>query len=991
MKRIPPFTVLLLMTVISLAGVATIPLLNVQYAPAKSGRTLTVSFSWPDASERVIEAEATSVLEGILSGIRDCSSVSSVSERGLGSITLRFRKGADMDAVRLEAASRIRNARERLPDGVSYPVLSAGGGSGGRTALTYIFKSPVPSAELEKFITGYVSLPISSIEGVDKVSFWGATPYEIEIVYDSDAAEIYGIEAGGIAAAFNAWYASDVIGLAESGNRTVNVKLACRRTGDIGDIPVANIGGRIVYLREIAEWKYKEAVPNSYFRMNGLNTVMLSVDASTGTNLLKTTANVKTRMSELQRSFPDDITVSLSYDASEYISSELDKIYFRTGLCILILLLFVFIVSRSFRYLAVIFATIAVNLATAVLFYNIFSLPVHIYTLAGITVSISIIIDTSIIMADHYSYYRDRSVFPALLGATATTIGALCVILLLPEKDKANLEDFAKVIMINLGVSLLTAWFFVPSLLDRFPLRSGNAAKTVRLRRRTVRLNRLYLRYMERGRRHRWIYATVLLLAFAGSGYLFYKVLDKSDYYREPGRDLLYIHAGMPEGCTVAQLNEVVKSMENYLSRFDEVETFLTTVGSYDDAIIEVGFCPEAENTSFPSELKSKVTAMAMNLGGAVWRVWGINDSYFNNNVVSDYKSHSFRLSGYGYDRLTEYADSLISYLASNRRVSGPEMMLDYYRTAGTEFSLDYDFRQLAVLGTSPYSYYNRLSSTLFDRSLNPVMADGDNVGVVLRSSAADSFDLWHVKNSQTTADSVKVRLSEIGSIVKSRTGLPIRRNNQSYEITVGYDFIGSYELSKKFSYAVLEHFNENVLPIGYKMECPAFHGWDEKTGFRNTLLILLVIAVIYMMCCMTFESFNYPLTVILMIPVAFIGPFLVFGLSDFTFDQGGFAAFVMLCGIVVNAGIYLTSQYAADRSRRSAPAKYVKAFNHKIKPIMLTVISTVLGLIPFLFDGPDEVFWFDFAAGTIGGMIFSIFALLIYLPVFIPYTEASA
>ena len=112
----------------------------------------------------------------------------------------------------------------------------------------------------------------------------------------------------------------------------------------------------------------------------------------------------------------------------------------------------------------------------------------------------------------------------------------------------------------------------------------------------------------------------------------------------------------------------------------------------------------------------------------------------------------------------------------------------------------------------------------------------------------------------------------------------------------------------------------------------------------------------------MSFESLKYPLAVILLIPVSFIGVFLVFGLSDFTFDQGGFAAFVMLSGIVVNAGIYMVNEMTGDRSGRDGVRKYVRAFNHKIKPVMLTVISTVLGLIPFLFDGPDEVFWFAFA-----------------------------
>jgi multidrug efflux pump subunit AcrB len=124
------------------------------------------------------------------------------------------------------------------------------------------------------------------------------------------------------------------------------------------------------------------------------------------------------------------------------------------------------------------------------------------------------------------------------------------------------------------------------------------------------------------------------------------------------------------------------------------------------------------------------------------------------------------------------------------------------------------------------------------------------------------------------------------------------------------------------------------------------------------------------------------------MIPNSFIGLFLVFGLTDFAFDQGGFAAFVMLSGIVVNAGIYIISTYLGLQKHQlskdaSAERLYIKAFSQKIGPISLTTVSTILGLLPFLFEGPKEVFWFDFAIGTIAGMVFSIIAIIFVLPIF--------
>ena len=1031
MRQIPAFTVLLLMAVATVVGIATVPLLDVQYAPAPSGNSITVSFGWKNASERIMEAEVTSKIEGVLSGMSDVTSISSVSYKGSGSVTLVFRKDTDMAAARFEVASRIRNVYPMLPDGVSYPAISLDiDGAGNRTALTYIFKSPLPSREIGRFVTNHVMTPLSSIDGVDKVSFWGETPFELEVVFDSDLADLSGITADEISAAFSSWFSGEVLGMAETEDGTMSVSLSCLRSDDMGDMPVAGVGGRIVRLRDIATWEYKESRPTSYFRMNGLNTIMLSIDVASQTNLLSVSADVRSAMTEMQRNFPDEITASLSYDSSEYISSELDKIYFRTALCILILLVFVYLVSRSWRYLFVIFATLVVNVLVAVVFYNIFSLPVHIYTLAGITVSLGIIIDTSIVMSDHYSYYRNRSVFPALLGATATTIGALCIILLLPEHERANLEDFSKVIMINLCVALVTSYMFVPSLIDKFPVRRNGLRRPMKRRRRIVRWSRWYASYIEKGQKRRWVYLLVLVAAFGiplfllpeeigkdippeersafqnaynsvmswspyaenrsvidrilGSSFaLFGEAVDRSDFYREPGRNVLYVHAGMPEGCSVGQLNDVVRYMENYISKFDEIETFFTRINAYNDAQIEITFKPEYESTSFPAELKSRVTAMATNFGGATWRIWGVNDSYFNNNVISSFRNHRIILKGYNYDDLSAYTDSLISYLKENRRVSGPEIMTGWITLAGTEYNMDYDFGKIAAAGASPYIYHSRLSSMLYDTPLRRISTENGLVPVVLRSSAKDDFDLWHVLNSQVEADSVKMKLSELGSIEKKRTGMSIYRHDQSYEITVGYDFIGSYELASKFSGTAAAHFNDEVLPVGYRAELPDYGFWGGESRMRYALLILLVIAVIYVMCAMTFESLRLPLAVIMMIPVSFIGVFLVFGLSDFTFDQGGFAAFVMLSGIVVNAGIYLLNAYGNDKSKRTDIRKYVRAFNHKINPIMLTVISTVLGLIPFLFDGPDEVFWFAFAVGTIGGMLFSLIALFVFLPVF--------
>ena len=1036
-RGIPAFSVLLIMAALAVIGVAMLPMLNVQYTPSPVERKIDVSFTWPDASARLIEQSVTSAITG-------SESVSSRSSKGSGRVTIRFRKGTEMAAARFEVASAIRNLYPKLPEEVSYPAISiATGGPRESDMLVYTIKADLPSRRIEEYVEAHMSTPLSQTEGVGKVSLSGVTPFEWVITFDPKAMEVNGISAADLAAAFRDYFRSDVIGLttlphADGTDRSIVLKLRNRASLNFGDIPIARRNGRIYHLRDFATARWCEAPPSTYFRINGLNTITLSIGCEASTNMLRVAENVKEEMQRLQAAFPPGISATLTYDASEYVSGELHKIYLRTLLCVAILMLFVYLVSRDFNYLLIIAVTLAVNILVAVVFYNLLNLDIHIYTLAGITVSLGIIIDSSIIMVDHYSYYRNRRVFVSILGALLTTIGALGIVWLLPEKQQANLTDFSLVIVINLVVSLIVALLFIPALLDKFPLKRSMTVSSVKRRRLTVRVSRAYARFIGWGRRHRWLFIVALIWGFGiptfllpekiepekgetpGRGtelynkimegrfmtehrsfldkflgsslHLFHTATSRYNNFREPEQKVLYVNAGMAEGCTVQQLNDVVRHMENYICQFDEVDMFRTRITSYDNARIEITFKPEYENSGFPSMLKQELTSAAINFGGATWRVWGIDDNSFNNNIVSSYRSNQIRLRGYNYDQLAAYADRLIDSLSTNRRVSEPEIMDgDAWTLPHNEFTIRYDDERIAATGLDVSDYYTILNTMLYQSRLPSVYNGEELQQVILESGDRDRFDRWHIANAQVGIDSLRTKLSTVGTIEKHRTGISIRRSKQSYEILVGFDFIGSYELGKRLIERTVRQLNDEILPIGFRADSPS-HNFGRKEKQQQAWLILLVVAIIYTMCTILFESLRKPLVIILMIPISFIGVFLSFGWSDFIFDQGGFAAFVLLCGIVVNAGIYLINEEdtCAAISGKRGIALYLKAFNHKIVPISLTILSTILGLAPFLYDGPEEVFWFAFAIAAISGTFFSVIALLIYLPIFLPMRRNS-
>ncbi|MEA3317554.1 MAG: efflux RND transporter permease subunit, partial [Bacteroidota bacterium] len=144
------------------------------------------------------------------------------------------------------------------------------------------------------------------------------------------------------------------------------------------------------------------------------------------------------------------------------------------------------------------------------------------------------------------------------------------------------------------------------------------------------------------------------------------------------------------------------------------------------------------------------------------------------------------------------------------------------------------------------------------------------------------------------------------------------------------------------------------------------------------------VLVIIFFICSILFESLKQAFVILAIIPISFVGAFLTFYLFNINFDQGGYASFILLAGITVNASIYIVNEYNNLLQKKKLPIIniYIKAFNNKIIPIFLTIISTILGLMPFLFGG-NQFFWTAFAAGSIGGLVFTFLGIFIFLHVF--------
>ena len=1059
---ISSFSIIVIFVCLSLLGIFLVPQLSVKLNPSKKLPAINISYSMYGQSARVVEMEVTSKLEAMLNRVKGVQEISSYSSNGHGSINLRLSKHVDPDIARFEVSTIVRQTWQSLPSGVTYPTIRMSGVSEevNTTFLSYTVNAPFSPVVIQEYVENNIKPKLSVVKGIDRVDVSGASRMVYKLEYDYRQLQRHKLTVNDIKSGIRSYLTKEFLGFGRvSGendtDQWIRIALVADNEGaafDPATIQLKNSDGTIIYLSQVVKCNFEEEDTSSYYRINGLNSIYLTMTAEDGANQLTLSKQVQDLLNEMQLTLPAGYELHLSYNAGEYIQEELKKIYFRSGLTILILLFFVLLVYRNLKYSLLILSSLVVNIAVATILYYLLNLEMQLYSLAGLTISLTLIIDNTIIMSDQIIQRGNRKAFLAILTATLTTIGVLSIIFLMDENVRLNLQDFSLVIIINLAISLLVALFFVPALTERLNIKKRQKKhkkrklfRRVKNKRALVWFNRAYGAIIFFMYRRRVWFILFLVFAFGLPVFLLpEKIENKTErglfyaqqtdsvgfwgdlynntlgtaFYKEkikPISDValggtmrlfaqkvrngsyssgeraetsLHVTASLPNGSTKEQMNVLIQKMERYIAQYEGVRQFETSIQNGQRASIRILFVKEHQRGHFPHQLKSKLIGKSLELGGGSWAVYGVGDG-FNNDVKEQAGSSRIKLLGYNYDNLNAIAQAMQDTLLSYRRIK--EITIDskfsWFKNDYKEFVFDLNKERLAQMDIRPMELFNSLTPSFERNSDAGAWVNNGRVEPIrLYSKQAKELDIWNMKNHQGKIENTdkEYKITEIADIEEASTSQEIAKENQQYLLCLQYEYIGSYQQAWNVLERVVDSFNKTI-PLGYKAESESQRYWWGDDNTTQYWLLMLVFVIMFFTTSVLFNSLKQPLVIIFIIPVSFIGIFLTFYLFELNFDQGGFAAFILLAGLSVNANIYVLDEYNNIRTAypKTHPIKaYQRAWNVKIRPIFLTIISTVLGFIPFIV-GYKEAFWFPLAVGTIGGLIVSFIAAYFFLPLF--------
>lgn len=1040
--RFSPFRVLLLAIVLSACGIAVVPFLSIQLNPPPRTHSLQVSYSLPGSTPETIESDVTAPLERIFSSIEGIENIQSRSSNGHGNISLTFSEKQDIGEKRLEVSTRIRQVYPKLPPHSSYPVISYRSEfQKEQHLLTYAVNSSLPAYELNDFLSKNLLPEIAAQAGISSVNIYGASPQELYLALNPGKMNARSLTAQTVIQALKGSIDKQELGKIRTGADRLQPSYHYLLYSGQGihqppedyipDIPIVQENNRTIYIRDVGRIYSREAPRTGYYRINGLESVNLSIAADRSANLMRLSKKIQEIVQDFEAVHQERIHIFESYNAADFLERELSKITNRSLATLVILLLFIILLYRNVRQIFLIFISLSVTLLIASLCYFLLNISLHLYSIAGLTLSLGIILDNILIMSDHIRKKGNRHIFLAILAATLTTIGALAAIFLIDKSQRENLVDFFTIFSVNLLVSLATALVLIPALSVILGIR-GRPKLRFHLSPFVRFFNRSYLAYGRMTSRFRWLIPVLFVFLFGlpffmlpskieketpwadrynsiqevplyanhirpfmdkwlgGTFRLFYNHRDRF-YFGSQRREetKLYLQAQMPAGGTVSQLNEVLLRIESYLKTFPEIRQFQLNINDPQNGRIEILFNEAAEDTGFPYRLKDELTSFAVSAGSADFRVWGVGDA-FNNVLPGERVSTHIVLTGYNFDQIWHLARQSQEYLEEHPRIKKVFINSDVNFYIPQNFYYYLDFNDPASLLRNDIHLGMMMDHFDQTRRDQGVVAywpvEGHPVPVRIVNELREEDQMWTFLHQPVLRDSsAYFRQKDILSLTREKGSNDIVRINQAYQLVLEYDFIGNFRLANK----VLEESITEIgaaLPIGYQVKSQNNY-WGRDDDSTSILWIIIAgLFFIWIIGSILFNSLRQAIIPVVMIPFSYIGIFLITHFVDFRFGQGGLASFLLVGGLSVNAVFFIINDY--NRLKKVRPGipvstAFLKAYNGKIIPILLTALSTILGLLPFIIFDKNDPFWYSLALCTIGGMIGSVIVLVFLLPVF--------
>jgi HAE1 family hydrophobic/amphiphilic exporter-1 len=976
---------------------------------------LMVTTSYTGAGPETVEKTITKPLESQLVNLSGLSSISSTSSEGSSTITLEFDYGSDLDAKTNDIRDRIDRVRRRLPDEADSPLIRQfDPNSMPILRIAVQSSSERTPNELRRIAVDSVQERLEQVDGVASTNVNGGQEQIVRVEISQNRLEAYGLSITGIAGILAAQNIELGAGTIVDGAKDYNIRTTgeYKSLQDIAETVILRRGDADIRLMDIGTVTLSYSDETSTAYINGESGVYVGVTKQSGTNSAAVAEKVYAKLDEIQEFLPADVSLDIVRDNTTQIRNMINELLNSALLGAVLAMGILLLFLRNIKSTIIIGISIPFSILVTLLFMNLAGLTLNMLTMAGLILGVGMIVDSSIVILENIFKYRERGAKPdmaAILGShevmssiISSTLTTLCVFVpIFLFKNQLGIlgelfQGLSFTIGIALAASLLVAIFLVPILSSTYlplqtrkqkPVKSKILAAIDNAIEKSINgITKGYTSLLSIAVKHRLITVLLVCAAFVGS----VLALPLLNIVMVPpiNEDRIGLNVELPPGTRYEDTRVVMLQLQEIaIDEIKGIETIIVNVGSSGRIInniaanrgeLQIGLDIDDPGADDSTQVMEKLRAHFNDFPGATFTFGQVMSRIISGGSDIDIALRIDDIDE-GLAAAQEITDLIKTRIPELTEVSidmteglpQVEVVIDRKRAYNLGVTIGGAAREIAAA-------MNGVTATTFRQS-------GDEYSVMLELREEDRKKLPDLEHIFVASNAGKlVSLSNFARLEKSMGPVSIKRENQSRLIHITGNVIGGRrinEVEQKIKEVIGNNF---ILPEGMIL---TYEGqWQEITENIKTFALIITLAVLLVFGVMAgqYESFKDPLINLCTIPLMVIGVVGIYLITGQDLSMVSLVGIVMLAGIVVNNGIVLVD-YTNLLVGRGAPVQEacIKAGESRLRPVLMTTLTTILGLIPMaFFPGKSARMTQPIGLTVIGGLVSSTVITLCFIPV---------
>ena len=993
-----PVLATVLTIIILLFGAIGYITLGVREYPSVDNPIISVTCSYAGANAEVIESQITEPLEQNINGIPGIRSLTSTSQQGMCRITVEFDLSVDLETAANDVRDKVSRAQRYLPRDCDPPTVSKADADAMPILMVAIQSDSRSLLEISEIADLTVKEQLQTIPDVSSVQIWGENRYSMRIWLDPVKMAAYGITPVDIRNTIT----SENVELPSGSIEGNSVELTLRTMGqmhtaqEFNNIIVKEKDGNIVRIRDIGQAELGPADLKSYMKMNGVPMVGVVVVPQPGANHIEIADAVYQRMEQMQKDLPEDVHYSYGFDNTRFIRASIDEVKNTVYEAFVLVIIIIFLFLRDWRVTLIPCIVIPVSLIGAFFVMYVAGFSINVLTMLAVVLSVGLVVDDAIVMTENI-YIRieqgmnpfkagiegSKEIFFAVISTTVTLVAVFLPIVFMEGTSGRLFREFSFVVAGSVIISSFAALTFTPMLATKLLKRRKEQKWFYRKTEPFFEgLNNIYSKSLDAFMKVRWVSIPVSILMFVLIWFLWGEI--PAEMAPMEDRSRITVNTRGAEGVSYEYMRDYTEEINALVDSIVPDAQSVTARVSSNSGNITISLKDISERDYTQMEVAEKLTAAVSKKTKA--RAFVQQQSSFGGRRGS--MPVQYVIQATSIEKLQEVLPEFLSRVHDNPTFKMADVDLKF---SSPEVRVNINRDKAGSMGTSVRDVAETLQYGLSGQRMGYFYMNGKQYEIIGQVNRQQRNTPTGVKSIYIRNDQGEmVQLDNLVEFIESVAPPKLYHYNRFLSATVSAGLAEGKTIGDGLD--EMDKIAEEVLDDTFRTALAGDSKEFRESSSSLMFAFILALVLIYLILAAQFESFKDPFTIMLTVPLAIAGALIFMYFGDITMNIFSQIGIIMLIGLVAKNGILIVE--FANQKQESGESKMEairSASLQRLRPILMTSVSTILGLLPLaIADGEGANQRIAMGTAVVGGMLVSTFLTMYIVPAIYSYISTE-